>query len=240
MKVAWLDSGWMYCLYTFSQSLLSGYRGFGQATRWWGIPKKHRQAKRLEQHHRQGLDTFICTHHGHFHADEAQPNMTQCMFCIAFCGVFVSFGGKIFHQDLDWIFFFLETFFFLVRRRPRAGHGLCHAEMSGCRVAVAPLASISWSACIFIETPVKHMETFRKDHWMKRQILEKLHHFSAFFPIFLLVEHRDSTDRSQRAPMSWGLDEFQGLPILRTREAQEIDKANSVATELDCSVIFGI
>ena len=91
MKVAWLDSGWMYCLYTFSQSLLSGYRGFGQATRWWGIPKKHRQAKRLEQHHRQGLDTFICTHHGHFHADEAQPNMTQCMFCIAFCGVFVSF-----------------------------------------------------------------------------------------------------------------------------------------------------
>lgn len=160
------------------------------------------------------------------------------LYSILWC--FCFFWGQDFPPGLGLDLFFPWNVFFWVRRRPRAGHGLCHAEMSGCRVAVAPLASISWSACIFIETPVKHMETFRKDHWMKRQILEKLHHFSAFFPIFLLVEHRDSTDRSQRAPMSWGLDEFQGLPILRTREAQEIDKANSVATELDCSVIFGI
>ena len=112
MKVAWLDSGWMYCLYTFSQSLLSGYRGFGQATRWWGIPKKHRQAKRLEQHHRQGLDTFICTHHGHFHADEAQPNMTQCMFCTAFCGVFVFFCARFFTRTWTGSFFSLKRLFF--------------------------------------------------------------------------------------------------------------------------------
>ena len=109
----------------------------------------------------QGLNSFICTHHGHFHADEAQtkrfPRKITEFFgrklsgmthsaCFAHHFV-VFFFGKIFHQDLD--LFFLETqnpirSFYLVSRRRRAGYGLCHAEMSGCWVAVAPLASISW------------------------------------------------------------------------------------------------